>query len=227
MVSPPDLSDPVRARDHARAQAATRTEVMPTVPPRFAEDLPVGVDAASVVWDEVLGAGRSASKVLARGTRVRLTDLRGDALQYQHVTVTRGNDMAIPLTTHHEAHHLATDITPPPPSLQRPVSPAEGVDHSGDLRVRFAENVQHALCGQVTCHLLPHDVAQFLLWNVQPDAQRHWEIHQVEPVCDDEHSVDGDLDTDDIVVVGFGIGDAGTKPDVGGDDRGSRFHCDA
>jgi hypothetical protein len=45
------------------------------------------------------------------------------------------------------------------------------------------------------------DVAQLQLRDVQPDAQRHREIHQVEPVGDDEHAVDGDLDTDDVVVM--------------------------
>jgi len=67
--------------------------------------------------------------------------------------------------------------------------------------VGFAEKVEHTLCGQVTRHLLPHDVAQVLLRDVEPDPKRHREIHQVEPVGDDEHAVDGDLDADDVVVV--------------------------
>src|SRR5262245_15624087 len=112
------------------------------------------------------------------------------------------------ITTHHEAHHLATDIAAPPPALQRPIGPAEGVDHCGHFRVGFAEKVEHALRGQVASHLLPHDVAQFHLRDVQPDAQRHWEIHQVEPVGDDEHAVDGDLDADDVVVVRWRPGHA-------------------
>src|SRR4051812_13263581 len=109
--------------------------------------------------------------------------------------------MALCLTAQHEAHHLAAEIAPPPPAFEGPVGPAEGVDHRGHLGVRFAENVEHALRGQVACHLLPHDVAQVFLRDVQPDAQCHWEVHQVEPVGDDEHAVDGDLDTDHVVVV--------------------------
>ncbi len=113
--------------------------------------------------------------------------------------------MAIRLATHHEAHHLATDITSPPPALQRPVGPAEGVDHCGHLRVRFAEKIEHTLCGQVASHLFPHDVAQFHLRDIQPDPQRHREVHQLEAVGDDEHAVDGDLDADDIVAMRWGL----------------------
>jgi len=67
------------AREHARAQDGARVLTQPTIPARLATDLPAGVDADDVVWDEVLGAGGCASKRLARGTRVRLTDLEGDA----------------------------------------------------------------------------------------------------------------------------------------------------
>jgi hypothetical protein len=65
--------------------------------------------------------------------------------------------------------------------------------------VGFAEEVKHALCGQVALHLFPHGVAQFFLGDVQPDAQRHWEVHQVQPVGDDEHAVDGDLDAYHVI----------------------------
>jgi urea carboxylase-associated protein 2 len=67
------------ARAHARAQDGTRVETMPTVPARAARDLPAGVEADDVVWDETLGAGGYASRVLQRGARLRLTDLEGDA----------------------------------------------------------------------------------------------------------------------------------------------------
>ena len=107
-----------------------------------------------------VGRGRGAEH---RRHHARQTDLRGDALQHQHVPVTRGNDMSIPLAAHHEADHLAADIAPPPPAFERPVGPAEGVDHRRDLGVGFAEDVQHALGGQVARHLFPHDVAQFRL----------------------------------------------------------------
>ena len=44
----------VDARRHARAQAGTAVEAMPTVPPWTARDLPAGVAPAAVVWDEVV-----------------------------------------------------------------------------------------------------------------------------------------------------------------------------
>jgi uncharacterized protein len=67
------------ARDHARSQAGQRTTSMPTVPATAAADLPDVVDAAAVVWDEVLGPGSYATRVVARGSVVRLADLAGDA----------------------------------------------------------------------------------------------------------------------------------------------------
>jgi urea carboxylase-associated protein 2 len=70
---------PEEARAHARAQAATSTWDQPTIPATDAADLPQGVDPATVVWDETIGAGGYAVRRLDRGTRIRLTDLRGDA----------------------------------------------------------------------------------------------------------------------------------------------------
>jgi uncharacterized protein len=71
-------STPEAARAHARAQAGTRVTTMPTIPARDARDLPEGVRAQTVVWDETLGAGGYAARVLRRGTRLRLTNLEGD-----------------------------------------------------------------------------------------------------------------------------------------------------
>jgi urea carboxylase-associated protein 2 len=73
-----DTSTPLAARDHARAMAGTRVRAMPTIPASAATDLPAGVRAADVVWDETLGPGDYASRVLVRGTRLRLTNLEGD-----------------------------------------------------------------------------------------------------------------------------------------------------
>jgi uncharacterized protein YcgI (DUF1989 family) len=56
------------ARDHARAQAGARAEAMRIVP---------APDGA--VWAETVAGGGYTSKVLARGTTLRLTDLAGDA----------------------------------------------------------------------------------------------------------------------------------------------------
>jgi urea carboxylase-associated protein 2 len=72
------LSDPNAARDHARAMAGTVAEAMPVLPPR-ANDLPDGVTAQDLVWEETIAAGGYASRAIARGTRLRLIDLQGDA----------------------------------------------------------------------------------------------------------------------------------------------------
>ncbi|MFC5803688.1 urea amidolyase associated protein UAAP1 [Streptomyces formicae] len=65
------------ARDHARAQAGTSTEAMPVVP---AADWPSPPCAAGhLVWAETVAGGNYTHRVLARGTELRLTDLRGDA----------------------------------------------------------------------------------------------------------------------------------------------------
>ena len=72
------LADPSAARAHARAMEGTVVEAMPILPPR-ADDLPAGVDAADLLWEETVAAGGYASREVARGTRLRLIDLRGDA----------------------------------------------------------------------------------------------------------------------------------------------------
>ena len=70
------------ARDHARAQAGSAgagvATTQPTIPATQATDLPDGVAAADVVWDETLTLGGYASRVLRRGSHLRLTDLDGD-----------------------------------------------------------------------------------------------------------------------------------------------------
>lgn len=72
-------TDPQGARAHARAMAGTQVEAMPTVPAERTSDLPSGVAPESMVWEETIGAGGYAAKELARGARLRLVDLRGDA----------------------------------------------------------------------------------------------------------------------------------------------------
>ena len=72
-------ADPAGARAHARAMAGTRTEAMPTVPATSAEDRPQGVDADAMIWAETIGAAGYAARELARGARLRLIDLKGDA----------------------------------------------------------------------------------------------------------------------------------------------------
>ena len=74
-----DTANPYAAQAHARAQAGTRADAMPTVPATDAIDLPEGVLATDVVWDETIAPGGYAGRQIARGTRLRLTDLVGDA----------------------------------------------------------------------------------------------------------------------------------------------------
>ncbi|TVV76812.1 urea amidolyase associated protein UAAP1 [Sphingomonas solaris] len=72
------LADPGAARAHARAMGDTVVEAMPLLPPR-ADDLPAGVAPEDLLWEETIAAGGYASRRIARGTRLRLIDLRGDA----------------------------------------------------------------------------------------------------------------------------------------------------
>lgn len=71
-------ADPKAARDHARAQGGTRVEAMPVLPP-VADDLPAGVAAGDLLWEETLAPGGYATRRLARGARLRLIDTGGDA----------------------------------------------------------------------------------------------------------------------------------------------------
>lgn len=66
-------ADPYGARAHARAMAGTRVEAMPVVP-AAADDAP-----GPVVWEETIAPGGYASRRIARGTRLRLIDVAGDA----------------------------------------------------------------------------------------------------------------------------------------------------
>ena len=72
-------ADPYGAQAHARAQAGTRAEAMPILPPWSDEALPAGIDPKSLLWRETLAAGGYSAKMLNRGARLRLEDLKGDA----------------------------------------------------------------------------------------------------------------------------------------------------
>jgi uncharacterized protein YcgI (DUF1989 family) len=52
---------------------------MPTVPATAARELPPGVTAAELLWDETLGGGAYATRRLPRGARLRITNLDGVA----------------------------------------------------------------------------------------------------------------------------------------------------
>jgi urea carboxylase-associated protein 2 len=72
-------ADPKAAQAHARAQGGTRVEAMPTLPPAAARDRPPGVEPDAMLWAETIAPGGYAAKRLARGARIQLTDLAGDA----------------------------------------------------------------------------------------------------------------------------------------------------
>jgi uncharacterized protein len=72
------LTDPMAARDHARAMAGTVVEAMPVLPP-VADDLPFDVSSEDLLWEETIAGGGYASRLLLRGSRLRLVDLQGDA----------------------------------------------------------------------------------------------------------------------------------------------------
>ena len=72
------LANPLAARDHARSMEGTVVESMPVLPP-VADDLPAGVSADDLLWEETIAAGGYATRRLARGARLRLIDLEGDA----------------------------------------------------------------------------------------------------------------------------------------------------
>ena len=67
------------ARDHARAQGGARSEAMPTLPPTSWGNPPAGVQAQTLIWAETVAGGAYSSKIISRGSTVRLTDLAGDA----------------------------------------------------------------------------------------------------------------------------------------------------
>jgi uncharacterized protein len=75
----PELSTPYRARDHARSMHGTVIEAMPTLPVSRAKDVPADIDRSKLIWDETLAAGEYATRVLRRGTRLRLINTAGDA----------------------------------------------------------------------------------------------------------------------------------------------------
>jgi urea carboxylase-associated protein 2 len=52
---------------------------MPTIPAHNAKDLPTGIAASNVIWDETCAAGEYAARILKRGSRLRLINSGGDA----------------------------------------------------------------------------------------------------------------------------------------------------
>ena len=67
------------AREHARSQAGAITDSMPVLPASGWPTPPAGIDADRLTWAESVPGGRYTSKVLVRGTRLRLRDIAGSA----------------------------------------------------------------------------------------------------------------------------------------------------
>jgi len=79
MSTDSSTADPRAAQAHARAMEGTRVLTMPTLPAAASTDLPAGVAATEMLWEEVVAAGGYTARRLGRGARLRLTDLDGDA----------------------------------------------------------------------------------------------------------------------------------------------------
>ncbi|HEX4107300.1 MAG TPA: urea amidolyase associated protein UAAP1 [Solirubrobacteraceae bacterium] len=80
---------PAGARAHARAQAGAAVPGMPTLPASAWPAPPAGVAREALTWAETIPGGSYASKVLARGTTLRLTDVEGEACA--HVLLHRAD----------------------------------------------------------------------------------------------------------------------------------------
>lgn len=67
------------AREHARAQHGRVSEFMRHMPASTSPTAPTDVPTEHLVWSETVAAGGYTTAVLARGTRIRLSDPHGDA----------------------------------------------------------------------------------------------------------------------------------------------------
>jgi uncharacterized protein len=67
------------ARADARAQGGKVADAMPYRPASSSPYPPPGVDVATLTWAETVAGGNYAHKALARGTRIRLEDVTGEA----------------------------------------------------------------------------------------------------------------------------------------------------
>jgi urea carboxylase-associated protein 2 len=69
----------VAARADARARAGRVADAMPYLPASSTPYPPPGVHVTDLTWAETVAPGNYTHKVLARGTRLRLTDVTGEA----------------------------------------------------------------------------------------------------------------------------------------------------
>lgn len=79
MQGSPGTSTLEAARAHARSQVGAAVASGPTIPVTGATALPPGVEAADVLWDEVVPVGGYTTIVLPRGAHLLLVDEGGDA----------------------------------------------------------------------------------------------------------------------------------------------------
>jgi urea carboxylase-associated protein 2 len=69
----------VAARADARAQGGRVADAMPYLPASSTPYPPPGVEPGALTWAETVAGGNYAHKVVARGTRIRLEDVTGEA----------------------------------------------------------------------------------------------------------------------------------------------------
>jgi len=74
-----DTASVLAAREDARAQGDRVSDWMPYLPASSSPHVPDGVDPATLTWAETVAPGGYTHKVVARGTRIRLDDVTGDA----------------------------------------------------------------------------------------------------------------------------------------------------
>ena len=67
------------ARADARAQGGRVADAMPYLPASSTPYPPPGVEPGTLTWAETVAGGNYTHKVVARGTRIRLTDVTGEA----------------------------------------------------------------------------------------------------------------------------------------------------
>src|ERR1700740_3692439 len=69
----------VAARADARAQGGRVADAMPYLPASSTPYPPPGVEPSALTWAETVAGGNYTHKVVARGTRLRLEDVPGEA----------------------------------------------------------------------------------------------------------------------------------------------------
>ncbi|KUI24637.1 urea carboxylase [Mycobacterium sp. IS-1742] len=77
--APSSTATTAGARAHARAQHGRTADHMRHIPASSSPCAPDGVPTERLVWSESVAPGGYTAAVLARGTRIRLTDVDGDA----------------------------------------------------------------------------------------------------------------------------------------------------